>query len=121
VNTVEISPLTRRAGELCLDLIRDVAPDSEPTVDFTPLKSGGFRATFTATIGGERKSTSVELTTDDWDIDEGEFEAQLFWFAVNRELVLGAPDGVPKSLRPRRKGPIAIPGKSNKPVMGFWR
>lgn len=113
-----VPPLTRRAGELCLDLIRDAAPDSEPTVELTPLKFDAFRATFTATIHGELKSTSIELTADDWDIDEGEFEAQLFWFAVNRGLRLNAPDGVPKSLRPRRRGPIAIPGKT---VMGFWR
>jgi hypothetical protein len=116
-----IPPLTRGAGELCLDCIRDAAQNSVPTVRFESTKSGMMLATFTATINGQRKSTTIEFRGDDWNVDEGEWQAQVFWFAANKKLGLNAPDGIPKSLRPRRKGSPAPSPKSNKPAMGFWR
>lgn len=116
-----ISPLTRLAGELCCDCIREVAPNSEPSVTFAPARGGMKSAAFRAKINEQWRTTVVEFRGDDGNVDEGEWEAQVFWFEVNRGLDLGAPDGVPITLRPRRKGPVTIPGKSAKPVMGFLR
>jgi hypothetical protein len=63
------SPFTIRAGELCLDCIRDAAPESEPAIEFTPsYASGMLTATITATISGKCQSASVAIFTDDeWE------------------------------------------------------
>ncbi len=108
--SLEISPIIRRAGELCLDCIRDAVPGCECSIAYLPSKTVGvMRATITVEIDGVRRSCASEFVIDRGTFtDEGEFLAQLIWVDASRALGLELPrellhggGGVPKSLRPR--------------------
>lgn len=105
---MDLSPFTRRAGELALDVIRDVAPESEPAIDFAPAKWGMIQVSITATVAGKRNAVAVKFAEDDdWQgVDNGEWLAATFWYQAREAFGLQHPEsnnltgGLPKCLRP---------------------
>jgi hypothetical protein len=129
---LEVSPITRRAGELCLDVIREAAPESEPAITFDhDPRACLITATITATINGKRLSVVDFSGVDEWEgIDWGEWKAATFWYKARDAFGIELPDsndrtgGLPKCLRPT-SGPLLlagreVPGQSSV-RLGFWR